>query len=466
VPSPLAFPRDPLGTLAAAAAGGDAPVVWAGPVRLRLLAHPEAVREVLVTRQRDFRGLAFEATRRLVGDSVIQAQGDAHRRQRRVLQPAFHRERLPGYGAVMAAHAERWAAARHEGEVLAVREEMVALTLGIVGEALFGDADAAAVDDVRAYIDAGLALFGPLTLPVARWLERLPTPAARRFVTARARMDARVLALVAARERERAAGAPPRDDLLAMLLAARDAELAAGGPPPRDPDGARTLDARWARDEVLTLVLAGHETTASTLAWAWRLLAEHPEAEARLHAELDAVLGPAPEGRAPAFDDLARLPYTRAVVDEALRLWPAAPFVFRRATAPGPVPAPDGPAAELRAGETVVLSPWVTQRDARWWPDPHAFRPERWLDAEARAARPRFAWFPFGGGARVCIGEHFATAEAVLIVAAVARRWRLPFADAAGDVGPGPARAEARGLDRRTPTRPPDHWRVRVERRG
>jgi cytochrome P450 len=294
-------------------------------------------------------------------------------------------------------------------------------------------------------------------------MERLPIPAARRFVATRARMDARVFALLAARARERDAGAPPRDDLLALILAARDAELAGGAPPPRDPDGARTLDARWARDEVLTLVLAGHETTASTLCWAWRLLAEHPDAEARLHAELDAALGPAPGSRAPAFADLPRLPYARAVVDEAMRLWPAAPFIFRKATAAGPAPNGDAPAAELRAGETVVLSPWVTQRDARWWPDPEAFRPERWLDADARAARPKFAWFPFGGGARVCIGEHFATAEAVLVLAAVAARWRLRAAEAPAG---GAARAADRGLDRRTPTRPPEHWRVRVERRG
>ena len=455
--APLAFLRDPIAALEAAAAAGDATRLLLGPARVRLLAHPEAVREVLVTRQRDFRGLAFEATRRIAGDGVIQVQGDQHRRQRRVLQPAFHRERLARYGDVMTAHAVRWADARRDGETLALRETMVALTLAIVGESLFGDADAAAVDDVRAYLDAGLALYGPLTLPIARWLEHLPLPASRRFVARRDRLDARIAAMVAARGAATRAGAPRPDDLLAMMLEARDSERAAAPEPrtdaaARDAAAPRPLDDRWVRDEIMTLVLAGHETTASALAWAWRLLAEHPAAEARLHAEVDAL-----GSRAPTMDDLPRLPWTRAVFDETLRLWPTVPFLFRRAIADVSF-GEAGAGVVLRRGEVVVLSPWVTQRDARWWDDPAAFRPERWLDDPARASRPRFAWFPFGGGARVCIGEHFATAEAVLILATVAQRWRLTLAPDATD------REPAR-LDPLAPTRPPTGWRARMEAR-
>lgn len=447
----FAFLRDPLGALVAAAATGDAPRLQLGPARVRLLAHPDAVREVLVARQRDFRGLAFEAVRRIAGDGVLQAQGDAHRRQRRVLQPAFHRERLGRYGQVMASHAVRWADGVQHGQQLPLRESMVALTLAIVGEALFGDADAAAVDDVRAYLDAGLALYGPLTLPVARWLEHLPLPAARRFVTHRARLDARIATLIAQARTARAHGTE-RDDLLAMLLAARDAEA---GDDERETAraAARPLDDRWVRDEIMTLVLAGHETTASALTWAWRLLAQHPEAEARLHAEVDAL-----GGRPPTLEDLPRLPYTRAVFNETLRLWPTIPFVFRRAVSAvslGDV----APGVTLRRGEIVALSPWVTQRDGRWWDAPEAFRPERWLDEAVAAERPRFAWFPFGGGARVCIGEHFATWEAVLILATVAQRWRLCLAPDAP--GRGPAR-----VDLTAPTRPPEAWRMRVEARS
>ncbi len=447
--TPFAFLRDPLGALTAAAATGDTPRLLLGPARVRLLVHPEAIREVLVSRQRDVRGLAFEAVRRITGDGVLQVQGDAHRRQRRVLQPAFHRERLARHGEVMTAHATRWAAARHDGELLPLREAMVGLTLAIVGEALFGDADAAAVDDVRDYLDAGLALYGPATLPIAKWLERLPIPAARRFVARRARLDARIAAIVAERTAAMRAGAPPRDDLLALLLAARDAEAAA---PPDDTTPLRPLDDRWVRDEIMTLVLAGHETTASALTWAWRLLADHPEAEARLQAEVDAL-----GDRVPTIEDLPQLPYTRAVFDETLRLQPTIPFVFRRVIADIALGA-SAPGVVLRAGELVVLSPWVTQRDARWWHDGEAFRPERWLDEAARASRPKLAWFPFGGGARVCIGEHFATAEAVLILATVAQRWRLVHAPDA------PGRGASRP-DLTAPTRPPERGRMRLERR-
>lgn len=462
--SPLAFLRDPLAALGAAAATGDAPRLWLGPVRVRLLVHPDAVRQVLVARQRDFSGLAFEAVRRIAGDGVIQVQGDAHRRQRRVMQPAFHRERLARYGEVMTTHAARWSDSLHDDETLAVREAMVALTLGIVGESLFGDADAAAVDDVRAYLDAGLSLFGPVTLPIARWLEYLPLPAVRRFTTLRARLDARIASMIVSRVADAHAGASSRDDLLAMLIAARDAERPEQDPAVADAatgmasrkamqrDRTRPLDDRWIRDEVMTLVLASHETTASALTWCWRLLAEHPDAEARLHAEVDAL-----GVQAPTMDDLPRLPWTRAVFDEALRLQPTVPFVFRRASADVAL-GDAGAGVTIRRGEVVVLSPYVTQRDGRWWHDPDAFRPDRWLDDTARAARPRFAWFPFGGGARVCIGEHFATAEAVLILATVARRWRLRHSDDA------PGRTSAR-LDPLAPTRPSDRWRMRVERR-
>lgn len=445
MPSPLGFIRDSLGTLSAAAATGDAPRLLLGPARVRLLVQPNAVREVLVTQQRNFRGLAFEAVRRIAGDGVLQVQGDAHRRQRRVLQPAFHRERLTSYGDVMVAHANRWNAARHNGEVLALREQMVALTLGIVGEALFGDADAAAVDDVRAYLDAGLSLYGPLTLPIARWLEHLPLPAARRFVAQRERLDARIAAMLTKRADETRRGATSRDDLLAMLLAARDAEHedAASGP------ALAPLNNRWVRDEIMTLVLAGHETTASALTWTWKLLAEHPDVEKRLHAEVDAL-----GGATLNMADMARLPYTRAVFDEALRLWPTIPFVFRRASTDVSIgDGADGVA--VKKGEIVCLSPWVTQRDARWWESPQEFRPERWLGDVSREQRPRFAWFPFGGGARVCIGEHFATAEAVLILATVAQRWRLALDERY------PMQWPAR-VDATAPTRPPESWRVRV----
>jgi cytochrome P450 len=452
----LAARRDPLAYLQRLAREhGDVVRVRFGPARLWLLSHPELVKDVLVTHHRRFRGLAFEAGKRVIGNGLLTAQGDAHRRQRRLVQPAFHRDRMSAYGDVMAAHARRWRDARHPGERLPLRAAMVELTLGIVGETMFGADQADAIDDVQALVDTGMRLYGPLTLPVARWLEHLPLPVARRFVRARARLDARVAALLAGRRAEAAAGEAERDDLLAMLLAAREAARADGADvPPLDPDGARTLDDAWVRDEVMTIFLAGHETTASALTWAWWLLARHPEVEARLHAELDAVLGTGEAAPGPA--DIAALPYARAVFAEALRLWPTVPMVFRRVVEPHEV-ATAGGRWTLPRGDVVVLSPWVVQRDPRWWPEPDAFRPERWLTPAPE--RPRQAWFPFGGGARVCVGEHFALLEGALVLATVAQRWRLE-ADGEG------ARPAAAALNPLAGTRPPDDWRLRVRPRA
>jgi cytochrome P450 len=346
----------------------------------------------------------------------------------------------------MVAHARRWADARRAGEVLPLREAMMQLTLDVVGETMFGAADAAAAGDVRELLDAGLRLFGPLTLPVARWMEQLPIPAARRFTRARDRLDQRIAALLVERRREAAAGVE-RDDLLSLLLAAQQ------GPDGPASGGLGGLDDRWARDETMTIFVAGHETTASALTWAWWLLARHPEAERRLHDELDQVLG----DRDPTAADLPHLPYAAAVFAESLRLWPTVPMVFRRALEPHPV----GPWT-VQPGEVVALSQWVVQRDARWWPDPQRFRPERWLpeapvvgtDGTSRASRPRLAYFPFGAGARVCIGEHFAAQEGALLLATIARRWRvLPLAETLPR------------LDPTLGTRPPDGLLARVEPR-
>jgi cytochrome P450 len=218
--------------------------------------------------------------------------------------------------------------------------------------------------------------------------------------------------MIADRRRARAAGADDqRDDLLAMLLDATDPEAEGGEAGPMS-------DAQL-RDEVMTLFLAGHETTASALAWTWHLLAEHPDVQARLHAELDAVLTAADGApRAPTFDDLARLPYARAVLSESMRLYPPAYAVGRlcvEATTLG--------GCRIEEGWGVLTSPWLVHRDARWWPDPLRFDPGRW--AAEDPARPRFAYFPFGGGSRICIGEQFAWTEATLVLAALARRWAV-----------------------------------------
>ena len=283
--------------------------------------------------------------------------------------------------------------------------EMTRLTLAIVGPTLF-DADVEAeADEIGAALTTALGLFGrSVALPYFEILDRLPLPSNRRFVRAKARIDATIARLIAERR-----GAPAgRSDLLSLLLAARDTEG----------DGRGVTDAQ-VRDEAITIFLAGHETTANALAWTWYLLAKNPDAEAKLHAELDAVL----DDRPPAVADLPRLRYAEMVLAESMRLYPPAWIVGRRALEPYAI---GGYAVPKRS--IVVACQWVTHRDPRYFPDPERFDPERWTP-EAKEARPKFSYFPFGGGPRVCIGEGFAWMEGVLVLAAIARRWRLRLAE-------------------------------------
>jgi cytochrome P450 len=401
----LAFRRDPLSFLERVhRAHGDVVAFHFGPRPVYLLAHPELVRDVLVTNHRNFiKSRALQRARVVLGNGLLTSEGDAHLRQRRLAQPAFHRERIAALGDTMAAYAERAADGWRAGETLDVTREMNRLTLAIAGKTLFGADVQDEADEIGRALTDTLAAFKRLTNPLGPLLDRLPVPGTLRVRRATERLDATVYRMV----RERRASGEDRGDLLSMLLAARDEEGDGGG-----------MTDLQLRDEALTLFLAGHETTANALAWTWHLLALNPDAEARLHAELDAVLG----GRAPASADLPRLPYTRAVLAESMRLFPPAWAIGRQ-----PLEDFEAGGYRVRAGTVVLLSPWVTHRDERWWPDPLRFDPERWT-AEREAAQPRFAYFPFGGGPRKCIGEGFAWTEGILLLATLARRWRFRHA--------------------------------------
>lgn len=397
----LAFRRDAPGYLAALSRRhGDVALFRIGPRRMYLLSHPDAVRQVLVTDHRNFiKSLALQRSRVLLGTGLLTSEGEFHLRQRRMAQPAFRRDRVAAAGAAMVAHAARTAEAWTAGTTLDVTREMNRLTLGIAAETLFGADVSAEADEIGRALTDALSLFKRLSNPLGPLLDRLPVPGTLRGRRARARLDATIYRIIEARRR-----GEPRDDLLGLLLAARDDEGDGGG-----------MTDEQLRDEVLTLFLAGHETTANALAWTWHLLGAHPEAERALHAELDAVLG----DRDPAAEDFGALPYTRAVVAEAMRLYPPAWAVGRQPLADFEVGG-----YRVREGSVVLMSPWVTHHDPRWWPQPERFLPERWTP-EMEAALPRMAYFPFGGGPRKCIGEGFAWMEAVLVLATLARRWRL-----------------------------------------
>jgi len=393
-----AFRREPLGLLERLAAYGDVVRIDVPGSAAYLLNHPDLVHDVLVAEHRSFhKGPTIQAAKMLLGESLLTSEDETHRRQRRLIQPMFHHERISSYAASMVRFAERAADRWSDGEEVDLQAEMAALTLAVVGDTLFGtDVDERRSATVRRALTDTLGMFDRVYSPLFRLLVRLPSPTMRRYRRVESDLN-RVIAEMIAERRE--AGATG-DDLLSLLLRARE-------------DGAGMSD-EHVRDEALTLFLAGHETTAIALTWTWWLLSRNPGAEARLHAELDATLS----GRAPSIEDLPNLPYTQAVVSESLRIRPPAWAIGRTVVADHR--ANDVP---IRAGSIVVVSPWLLHHDPRWWPDPEAFRPERWL-ADA-PERPRYAFIPFGGGPRVCIGEPFARLEATMLLATIARSWRF-----------------------------------------
>lgn len=399
-----AFRRDRLGFLTECARTyGDVVAIRLGPRKMILVNHPDLVEEVLVTNNRHYiKHFALRLTENTLGNGLLTSEGDFWRRQRRLAQPAFHRERIAAHAELMVAFTERMLQTWQSGEVRDVQEAMMRLTLEIIAKTLF-DADVSGESaEVSAAMETVLASFTARVNSLVRLPYSFPTPKNRRLARAVNRLDTIIFEIIA---RRRASGGE-RGDLLSMLLSAQDED-----------NGERMTD-RQLRDEAMTLFMAGHETTANTLTWAWYLLAQHPEAEARLHGELDQVLG----DRAPTLADLPRLAFTEHVITEALRVYPTVWLLGREAIVPtvvGGYPVP--------VGTTVYMSQWVVHRDARFFEDPESFRPERWQDGLMKRI-PRYAYFPFGGGPRICIGNSFAMMESVLLLATIARRFRLGLA--------------------------------------
>lgn len=362
--------------------------------------HPDDVRTVLVDSEGAFvKGIAMEAFRPLVGTGLLVNEGESHRRQRRMMQPAFHKQRVVGYGEEMLLAAQAIRDTWTPGQEVDMEAEMSRLTLRIAARTLFGagisDEDAG---DVAAAVAAFTQWYHQSTHPLGALLQRLPTRATRELKGGKGLLNLIVDEMIAAR---RAGG--DTGDILSMLVFARDAEG----------DGA-AMDDEHIRDEAVTLLIAGHETTGATLAWAWWLLSCHPEVADRLAAEVNAATGGAP----PTVADLPRLSYAEGVFAETLRLYPSAVSLPRQATRDVVLGGFSVP-----KGAIVMPATWCTHRDPRWWEEPLAFRPERWT-AEERAKRPKYAYFPFSGGARVCIGEAFAWMEGTLVLATLAQRWR------------------------------------------
>ena len=400
-----ALRRDLLGFLRQSAQTyGDLVPIRYGPRLVLLLSHPDLIEEVLVKRARAFKKSRLaQLLRPVLGDGLFLSEGSFWLRQRRLVQPAFHRARIAAYADVMVAYAERMASAWRGGQEVDAHAEMMRVTQEIVVKTLFDveaqDGDAMRVGDALLTILEDFSARRRSLVSLPDWV---PSPGNVRARRAIATLDAVVLRIVS----ERRKSSEDRGDLLSMLLAARDVD-----------DGAGMSD-QQVRDEVMTLFLAGHETTAVALSWTWFLLAQAPEVEAALHEELERVLGE----RAPTLADLPRLPTVERILLESMRLYPPAFTTSREVVTPTEVGG-----HELRPGTNILMSQWVVHHDPRWFPDPDVFRPERWADGLLERL-PKYAYFPFGGGPRVCVGTAFANMEAALVLATIARRFRLRLA--------------------------------------
>ena len=401
-----AFRKDPLAFFTnTARTYGDIAGFSFGPQKVYLVSRPEWIEDILVKSAGKFaKGVALERAKVLLGNGLLTAAGQEHLKHRRMIQPLFHRQHVQGFAEAFVRHATAWRDQVTPGATLDITREMSGLTLGIIGETMFSSDVQGDADEVREALTDAVANFAYAFIPGLNYIQKLPLPIFVKVRKARERLD-RVIHRVIAERRHLAGTEVPalRTDLVSMLLAARD---------PENPNEGGMGDTQI-RDEAMTIFLAGHETTANAMAWTWHLLGSAPEAEARLHAELATVLA----GRVPTMDDVPKLEWTRAIISESMRLFPPAWTMGRRVLQDHALGS-----HTVEKDSLVILSQWVVHHDPRWWSEPEAFTPERWM---APTDRPKYAYFPFGGGTRVCIGEAFAWTEAILLLATIAQRWRF-----------------------------------------
>lgn len=358
--------------------------------------HPNFIRDVLVADSHKFR-TGLETAKDMVGEGVLTSDGELHRRHRRIMQPAFSHDRIATFAETITKQTEHMSSRWGNGGTLNLADEMMQLTLVVIGKTMFGVDWESNAGEIRAALAGMTGSPSNMILPFGNLIEKFPLPAVRKMKSGRARLEQIVDQLVNQRQASNKEGA----DLLSMLLLAQSGN---GG-----------MTDQQVRDEMKTILIAGHETTAIALIWTWFLLSTHPEIEARLHEELDRVL----RNRVPTFGDLRALSYTEQVVRESMRLHPPAWMIWRRTVVDHQI---DGYLAS--PGSFVVMSQHVMHRDPRYFSEPLRFNPERWTP-EFKAALPKYAFFPFGGGSRQCLGEGFAWMEAILVVATLAQQWKF-----------------------------------------
>ncbi len=365
------------------------------------LNHPDLIRDLLITSNSKFhKGRALQRAKGLLGEGLLTSEGKKHLKQRRMIQPAFHRGRIAEYAKAMVEYAEKMRDEWQDGEVRDIDHEMMKLTLQIVGKTLFSANVDDETDEVSNAMTSLIEMFNFLVIPFSEILEKLPIPPATKFKKSKETLDRVIYKII----NERRKTGEDKGDLLSMLLMAQDED-----------DGSAMTDEQ-VRDEALTLFLAGHETTANAMTWTFYLLSQTPEKEAQLHEELDKVLS----GKTPSMEDVPNLKYTEAVFAESMRLFPPAWAIGRLS-----IEEHKFGEYEIPVDALVLLSPYVTHRDKRFWENANEFIPERWFDQSIKEAGNKFIYFPFSKGVRSCIGESFAWMEGILLIATLCQKWKL-----------------------------------------
>jgi cytochrome P450 len=364
-----------------------------------LITNPDMIKEVLVTKQRDFiKGEFLQRTKKVFGEGLLTSEGNFHHRERRLVQPAFHHDHIESYAKIMVSYADQVTSEWKDREILDIHSEMERLTMRIVAKCLFNadlESESKTLpEDLTLMID----YFSRLSSPLAKILQKLPTN--KKYDLALKRIDKMMYELI---ESRRSQGNNDEGDLLSMLLSAKD-ETGAG------------MSDTQLRDEVLILFAAGHETTANALTWTWYLLSQNPTVEKKMHSEVDAIIG---KGSLPTASDYEKLEYTTKVFIESMRLYPPAWVLVRQSLEDCIIGG-----YYIPKGSGVVMSQFVTHRDPRFFEKPEEFYPERWTLA-MKEKLPKFAYFPFGGGPRSCVGEPFAWMEGALLLATISRKWKM-----------------------------------------
>lgn len=399
----LAFRKDPLAFLTRASSEyGDVAHIRFGPSRhAYLISNPKYIKEILLTKQSSFKkAKGLQTARLVVGEGILTNEGKAHLRQRRLMQPAFHRERIASYGEIMVQETLDHIGTWRDGKTRDMHHEMMRLTLAIITRTMFGADVSSNADEIGHAIDVALQFVSRKATSILDIPLEVPTKNNREFQQAAELLDKTIYAII---EERRKHPDEERKDLLAMLLAERDED-----------DGLGMSD-KQVRDEVMTIFVAGHETTANTLSWTWYLLAQHPEVEARFHQELETVLG----GSKPTVEDIPRLAYVNQIVQESMRLYPAVWMINREVAKEVKIGG-----YTFKPGDTLMMSQYVMHRDPRFYDEPDRFKPERFAD-DLLKRNPQYAYFPFGKGPRMCIGNNFALMESAILLATIGQQFRL-----------------------------------------